>query len=214
MPFQDSARAGGGEEAVRGEIDWELNWVNKENSRQPCASAFQLHQETPEGKAEGAGCSNWPPKERAQLNNWWRLIGPETKLCWKPIHPILSGFGVFCQIQEMGVGQGFWWARLIILHLGRDSGLCLLASHQLPLFPVLTYSFLFKQPLPLLLFYPPSNPALFPAQSGEVSSWILLYFLGSVWHSLVPGALACCSCNSSPAKHRRLGTRSQSSASL
>lgn len=76
---------------------------------------------------------------------------------------------------------------------------CLLASHQLPLFP---------------LSCPPSNAALFPAQSGEVSSWILLYFLGSVWHSLVPGALSCCSCNSSPPKHRQLGTRSQSSVSL
>lgn len=65
MPSQDSARAGGGEEAVRGEIDWELNWANKENSRQPWASAFKLHQETPEGQAEGASCSNWLPKEKS-----------------------------------------------------------------------------------------------------------------------------------------------------
>lgn len=181
MPSQDSARAGGGEEAVRGEIDWELNWANKENSWQPAATPAplscirRLQRVRPRVQAAPTGL----PRKRAQVNNWWRLIGPETKLCWKPIHPILSGFGVFCQIQEMGVGQGFWWARLIILHLGRGSGLfCLLASHQLPLFPILTYSFLFKQPLPLLLSCPPSNPALFPAQSGEVSSWILLYFLG------------------------------------
>lgn len=68
MPSQDSARAGGGEEAVRGEIDWELNWVNKENSRQPCASAFQLHQEAPEDKAEGRCKLLQLASQRKELN--------------------------------------------------------------------------------------------------------------------------------------------------
>ena len=37
------------------------------------------------------------PETRAQVNNWWRLIRPRTKLCGKPAHPIPSGFGSFCQ---------------------------------------------------------------------------------------------------------------------
>lgn len=47
---------------------------------------------------------------------------------------------------------------------------CLFASYPLLLFPILTFSFLFRQPLRLLLSGPPFNPALFSAQSGEVSS--------------------------------------------
>ena len=109
------------------------------------------------------------PETRAQVNNWWRLIRPRTKLCGKPAHPIPSGFGSFCQGRDMRVQRDLW-APLRVFHLGRGSGpFCLPAT--LPSASAPAFSSLLKiASLWLLLPGPPlqSRPLPCPGLWGQL----------------------------------------------
>lgn len=145
---EDSALAGGGEGAPRGELDWELKGANKENSQQPPASALPLHQETsvkPGRLLESASL------RKAQVNNWWQLTRSRTKLWGKPVHPISSGLGIFRRVRGMRVQRGLW-AWLPVFHRGRGSGL-----------------FVFLPPAP-----PPPHSAAFSSLLKVASLWLLL----------------------------------------